>query len=712
MGRRLAALAFSLAFVLAGLFAERIDLGKTVYYARRGFDPNTIVNQPAPGEGGWLAIAHEKGQSLAVRNFHLDGMTMPGIMEFEKQATDDFTIACVFEADLALINTTGLSVMIPQAGQGWALYLNGAPLYDELYRARNGGLSPERTLRDVIVTLDKRSLRLGSNVLAFHINGDPSDELTGLAGGRSIIIDSYARLFRQGGEYLDIALIGVYALFALYHFILFALRPKNRTYSIFGLGAFLFSAFLFARSQTAAILLSDTAILRVIEYACLFLSLPIIVAFCETALRSKVSVVSKLGLISSIVLSCLLPFYRHEPLRVVWEALVAIQLLILFAFHLVPRLVARIRGKGSARRPRFGQILVSDESLLFLGTLVFAASLIADMLSVATGLEFAYSKYAFVFFVLGAAAILASQFVGVYVELEELRESLERKVVERSAQIATSIENQRGLGEEIVQQGLRLSNAADVAERDLEIAARVQRGFFPSSPPEVEGWDLALAFRPAAKVSGDFFDFYVEGSRLSGLVVGDVSGHGMGAGLVSVLARSVFGRRYFENRKLPLGDLLGLVHADLETEIGAVDEYLTCLILRLEGGRIEYANAAHPDLLYRRAGAEKAVAVLPRGQDGFRGPVLGKSGFAGGWSALRFVPGPGDLLLAYTDCLEEAKNGSGERYGRERLLESLAKADATSAADALNSILIDIEGFCDSRHFDDDLTAIVLKRLS
>jgi sigma-B regulation protein RsbU (phosphoserine phosphatase) len=725
--------------ITLGLQAATLDLGKAVYFARRGFNLDAIASPPAPGQGDWLALPRSAGKSLAIRNFGIVGLDLPGPFDLGRGASESFTIATVFQADPSLINTTGLSLFIPQVGLGWAVYLNGDLMHDELYRRHSGGLDRERSLHDVIVTLDKRSLKLGPNVLAFHIYGDPGDERTGLSGSRSLVIDNYGRISRLGQEYLDLALIGIYSLFALYHLVLFILRPKNLSYLMYVFGALLFSVFLFAKSQTAANLVGDTSILRDIEHASLFMVLPLFVAFCESALGRRVSLVAKLGLILGLVLAALLPFYRHEPLRTIWELLGGVQLVYLFGFHLGPRLVERIRAAIGRRRFDLGGFLVSDASILFLGTFVFAASAVVDALAVNSGGELSLTKYSFLFFVMGAAAILAGQFTGVYGQLEELGKSLERKVAERSAQLAEAVERQRSLGIEIEGQSRKLNEAAEAAERDLEIAARVQRGFFPTTAPKVEGWDLALVFRPAAKVSGDFFDFYVEDSsrpgpdgargegerpeaeaaetpdkgatQLTGLVVGDVSGHGMGAGLVSVLARSVFARCWTENGKLPLGELLGAVHRELEVEIGGVDEYITCLIVRLVGGKVEYANAAHPDLLYRRAGADKALAVLPQGPSEFRGPPLGKSDLGGQWSALRFAPGPGDLLLACTDCLEEARNPAGESYGRERLLASLAKADTNSASAALSSLIEDLEAFTESKTFDDDLTAIVLRRL-
>ena len=269
--------------------------------------------------------------------------------------------------------------------------------------------------------------------------------------------------------------------------------------------------------------------------------------------------------------------------------------------------------------------------------------------------------------------------------------SLERKVAERNAQLADAVERQKHVGGEIEHQARRLTEAKEMAERDISIAERVQRGIFPAEPPLVPGWDLAFTYRPAARISGDFFDFYLKDGRLSGLALGDVSGHGIGAGLIAVLARSLFARRWTELGHLPLGDLLSRMNVDFTEELGGVEEYLTCIILRLEEGRIEYANAAHPDLLFRRPGAEAAMAILPRGSDDFPRAATWQGRFhprrrgscrrRAGLVCPSLQPGPPvTSSSSITDGLTEARNAAGESYGAERLMASLSHAPAEPAA--------------------------------
>lgn len=706
--------ALILAALASPLWADgAIDLDGSVFYVRKGFDPSTVDARGFTATEDWVVVPPGKGRSLAIRDLGLPGLGRPGPLALARGVPESFTIACTFDADVRTYEVSGLALRIPQIGEGWAVYLNGNLIRSELYTGANASLGARRVLRDVVISLDKRYIVMGRNIVAFHIVGDPGDSRTGISGHRSILLGSYSQLAGRTAEALDIALIGIYVLFAIYHFVLFASRPRHRAYLYYGLGALLFGAFLFVRSATAASVILDTGILDTVAYACLFLVPPILLAFGEKALGRRVSPVSMAGTAFSIVLVACLPFFRLEPLRAAWAISFAGEVAYLLVGVCVPLIVHTAREGTAARKP--GNVSLLDVCILAGGYLVIIAAAASDLALALGGDSLIYSKYAFLVFVFAASGLLALQFGRAYTDLDGLRVSLERKVLERNAQLEDAVERQKRIGAEIEHQARRLADAKEMAERDFAIAERVQRGIFPAEPPLVPGWDLALAYRPAAKVSGDFFDFYLSDGQLSGLAIGDVSGHGMGAGLVAVLARSLFARRWGELGTIPLGEAIAHFHAEFLEELGGVESYLTCIFLRLDEGRIEYANAAHPDLLLRRAGAESALALLPREGDDFRGPPLGAGaaameagGTRAGWAALRFSPAAGDVLLLYTDCLIEAKNEAGERYGSERLIASLTRAPGAQAKGILEAIQADLETFTGACNLDDDLTILVL----
>lgn len=101
-------------------------------------------------------------------------------------------------------------------------------------------------------------------------------------------------------------------------------------------------------------------------------------------------------------------------------------------------------------------------------------------------------------------------------------------------------------------------------------------------------------------ISGDFYDFYSHDDELTGVGLFDVSGHGIASGLVTMIAKSVIFRKFSEGRDLPLHQVLAETNRELQSEIGDVDNYITGVILRFMENTIEYANAAHSDIMVRR----------------------------------------------------------------------------------------------------------------
>jgi len=222
---------------------------------------------------------------------------------------------------------------------------------------------------------------------------------------------------------------------------------------------------------------------------------------------------------------------------------------------------------------------------------------------------------------------------------------------------------------------------------------------------------MAFVFEPAAGVSGDFYDFYTQNGELSGVLIGDVSGHGIASGLITVLARNVFFRRASERSGDALGLVLSEINRELVRELSSVDNYLTCAFLRIKGARVEYVNAAHTDALFRKGSSGEVIALAPKGGQDFKAPPLGREGMDISVKALAFSLSPGDVILLYTDCLSEGRDKKGREYGEERLLEALKRADTESADSILASIMIDYRNFTSGTKRGDDLTAIVLKRL-
>ncbi|HEX3110160.1 MAG TPA: PP2C family protein-serine/threonine phosphatase, partial [Thermoanaerobaculia bacterium] len=207
-------------------------------------------------------------------------------------------------------------------------------------------------------------------------------------------------------------------------------------------------------------------------------------------------------------------------------------------------------------------------------------------------------------------------------------------------------------------------------ESELATARKIQMSIIPRTPPRVNGIEIATVYTPAAEVAGDFYDFLVVDDDHFGVLVADVSGHGVPAALVASMLKIALATQssVATSPAALLANLHALFRGKLERQhITAAYAYLS------SDGSAVVASAGHPPPLIRRASG--AVEEVPT-----QGSVLAR--FAAFEAA--DVPvnlGSGDSLVIYTDGVTEALSPADEMWGEERLREALSSgADVDAIA--------------------------------
>ena len=185
-------------------------------------------------------------------------------------------------------------------------------------------------------------------------------------------------------------------------------------------------------------------------------------------------------------------------------------------------------------------------------------------------------------------------------------------------------------------------------ERSLEIAAEIQSGLMPKAPPELDGYDLFGWYRSAEHASGDFYDFVRTRGDGVTAVVGDVTGHGVGPALITATAQASL-RSYARVLGDP-GSVVTMLNSDLSERMDD-GMFLTLFVANLgDDGTLQVLNAGHtPPLLWRAA----SQTIESLGADG---PALGLMDDMEYSVGAPVVMEPGDLLLAFTDGLVEARH--------------------------------------------------------
>lgn len=223
----------------------------------------------------------------------------------------------------------------------------------------------------------------------------------------------------------------------------------------------------------------------------------------------------------------------------------------------------------------------------------------------------------------------------------------------------------------------QLAKQLDILNTELEMARQIQLSILPHDLPKLPGLHIVARFLPMASVGGDFYDFIRIDDKHLGILIADVSGHGLSSALIaSMLQVALAGQK--ANASRPAEVLAGLNKA-ISGKFTRNFVTAAYIFVDLEKNLMRYAGAGHPPVMQFRAGTGKAGQFLENGM------VLGILDDSA-YSALEIPLEPGDRQVLYTDGILEAHNPADEMYGEERFmrfLEDNRKLDAGQFADRL-----------------------------
>lgn len=239
-------------------------------------------------------------------------------------------------------------------------------------------------------------------------------------------------------------------------------------------------------------------------------------------------------------------------------------------------------------------------------------------------------------------------------------------------------------------------------EREMHLAAEIQRQILPKGAPQVAGYQLAGWNRPAREVGGDYYDMFPMASGRMGLVVGDVSGKGIPAALMVSTLHSAL-RLLLDQTGIGPPLLEKLNRHILESSMP--NKFITMFLaeLDLETGSLRYVNAGHnPGLLLHSNGDVEEL-----GSGGVPLGLLPGSRY----QAREVTVEPGDLLCLYSDGITEAESPEEEEHGTERLCDVLrGHRGAPVIQGVLDAIRESVEAFTRGRPQGDDQTLLVVRR--
>lgn len=305
---------------------------------------------------------------------------------------------------------------------------------------------------------------------------------------------------------------------------------------------------------------------------------------------------------------------------------------------------------------------------------------------------------------MGTTLVMVSRIISGMDELNDLNENLEEKVRNRTNELHAAMEEMESMNDQ-------LTKTRDALWGEMMLAKKIQTILLPQKPV-IEGFEITAVMLPAENVGGDYYDIINAGGR-SWLVIGDVAGHGVPAGIIMMMVQTSIHTAVIQNPDLSPAELLSVINRAITGNIRQLheDTYVTITVFAVfAGGQLTFSGL-HQDIMVYRAGSGTVDVIETDGiLIGLKYDIDAMIGNS------NLVLAPGDCLLVYTDGITEAwkkgsvsgmRNPETDMYGEEMLRTVFMKTGGRSTEEIKMAILDSLSGY----DCTDDVTMVVVKRL-
>ena len=286
-------------------------------------------------------------------------------------------------------------------------------------------------------------------------------------------------------------------------------------------------------------------------------------------------------------------------------------------------------------------------------------------------------------------------------------------------QLKSQVEHLNTNLEEIVAMRTKeLSEANYVLSKGLESVAQVQKNVLPPKEKMFKGWDFSAFYRPLDNnVSGDLYDFYYTEEKLDGIGIFDVSGHGITAGLMTILSKGIISQHFISGleQNISLTKVLEEINETYIKEKVNVDNYITGLLFKFSDFdsddicHVQLVNAGHPYPILYDSKNQKISEQKYENQNEQYG-IIGIEGLDVSFPTVNFDVSINDVIVCFTDGITEATNLNNEDFTKDRIIEIVKNNAELSSREIGQKIMAKLESFTEGTTINDDITLIVLKR--
>jgi sigma-B regulation protein RsbU (phosphoserine phosphatase) len=261
-----------------------------------------------------------------------------------------------------------------------------------------------------------------------------------------------------------------------------------------------------------------------------------------------------------------------------------------------------------------------------------------------------------------------------------------------ATQIGTAIQNARLVRESLTQQQLA---------QEMQLAHDLQMKLLPVATVVAPAATVAARVIPAESVGGDFYNLFPLGGGRTGVMIGDVSGHGYRAALIMALTMSA--AAIHAQATADPGAMLRALFASVSGELATTEMYLSAFyaIVDRASGTLCYANAGHPHAFVVGAqGPPERLAAID--------PPIGMVPIAAATAERPWHAGS-DLLVLFTDGITDARDPGGERLGEARVLDTIQRHRSRPPDEILELVFDELRRHTGDGSRRDDLTLVLLR---
>ena len=410
--------------------------------------------------------------------------------------------------------------------------------------------------------VSERDIIAGKNTLLIKIYVNEEGSLPDVPtfGKASVLNSQYSLddfMYRSINAITSIILI----VFGLYHLFMFLKRRKDKENLYFGLMgisvSIYFSNFFITKMPGFIDAGVPYIFMQKIFFPVQFIAAFSMASFIREFLRQK----DPLWLRSIIYLCAFVPpvammfmpnndyglFYRTCPIFQV----TILPIIIYTIYHIVLALLKKSH----------------EAKILILGTLPLAITMVLDILIhqvLFRGTKIIYfTPFGFPLFFLAILFILANRFMNDRNEVEYLNINLEKKVSDRTEELQAAMTEMEAMNEQLIE-------TRDALWGEMELAKKIQMKLLPENPSMAD-YEIAAYMRPADEVGGDYYDI-INVADIDWVVIGDVSGHGVPAGLVMMMVQTAIHITLDQNADIAPENLLTIINKTIAKNIRRLGE--------------------------------------------------------------------------------------------------------------------------------------------